>query len=213
VETHVLVFKRVEEFGDRFEVFEQAFTFAAQVDEDETTPDTDPYSVKIDTDTVECTLPVVAILNCNILALQIEGPTMIATAELVGLAAPICQAATTMRTYIVMRDDLARFAASNDDGIVADVVSDEVAGIGQFLLAAGNLLDIGPKLRLFPLKEIARDIVLGRKRVQFDRFFCNAQRVLQVFAEISVLTQAPLKLSSNVIPVGFCTKICRTPGS
>src|SRR6202008_767512 len=70
------------------------------------------------------------------------------------------QAAAAVLADVVIGGNAILGGAADDDRFVEDVVGDEIADLAQFLLAAGDLPDLAPQLRILGAGIAFRDIGL-----------------------------------------------------
>ena len=114
--------------------------------------------------------PVLLVENVGGLAFQVERPGMIGAAEFL----PFCrrrdwrpvgranEPAAAMRAHIVVRLDRVGRSADDQDRVIADVVGDEAADLGNFFDAADVLPHLGPQLIALGLGILPRNIGFHR---------------------------------------------------
>src|SRR5438093_361222 len=78
---HPLIFISVEVFGDGFEIFSQALALLTHIDPDKPSPAIYPHRLQIDLLAIKAAIPVMLVLNQDVLALEVERPAMIAAAK------------------------------------------------------------------------------------------------------------------------------------
>ena len=97
-------------------------------------------------------LPVLLVEDVDVLAFQIVGPAMEAADETLLRAARAIlarrradQPAAAMRAHIVISLERIGRGAHDDDRVIADLVGDEAADLGNFFDAAGHLPHLRPQ--------------------------------------------------------------------
>ena len=146
LEAHLLELEGIEKARSGLEVFAQTYGARVHVDEEPAAPSVDLDLAERGALLIEHTLPVLLVEDISILAVQVVGPAVKPANERLPVPAGavlagrcIDQPAAAMRADVMVRLDGSGRGAHDQDRVLADLVGDVVARLGDFLDTAGDL--------------------------------------------------------------------------
>jgi hypothetical protein len=165
---HPVELELIEMAGRRFEIVTQGPAIGIHVDPDPATPGVDLDLAQPGALLGQHAIPVLLVGNVGAVAIEVVAPAVKAADELLALAAGAVRAlgcvdelAAAVRADVVKGLDRVLCGTHDQDRVLADLVGDEVADVGDFLDAPGVLPDLRPQQIAFGIGVLARQEGLG----------------------------------------------------